>query len=80
MLVNIDCDLYESAVYVLDFIEPLLQEGSVLYFDDWNMYRANPNKGGKKAFREFREKTSWKFEKFLTVGWFGKSFITINKS
>ena len=29
-LVNVDCDLYESAVPVFRFIEPLLQEGAVL--------------------------------------------------
>src|SRR5271155_2595482 len=32
-LVNIDCDLYESAVPVFDFIDPLLQEGAVIYID-----------------------------------------------
>ncbi len=33
-LVNVDCDLYESAVPAFDFIEPLLQEGAVIYIDD----------------------------------------------
>src|SRR5262245_46473013 len=33
-LVTVDCDLYESAVPVFNFIEPLLQAGSVIYMDD----------------------------------------------
>ncbi len=73
----IDCDFYESAAYVLDFIEPLLQNGSVICFDDWNVYRANPNKGQRKAFREFIEKTGLHFEEFIKMGWFGNSFIAI---
>ena len=42
---------------------------------DWNIYKANPNKGEKLAFREFIEKSKWKFEEFLTYGWMGKSFV-----
>src|SRR3989442_10709603 len=33
-LVTIDCDLFESAVPVFEFIDPLLQDGAVLYIDD----------------------------------------------
>jgi len=74
-LVYIDCDFYESAVHVLDFIEPLLQNGSVICFDDWNVYKASPDKGERRAFTEFIAKTGHHFEEFITVGWFGKSFI-----
>ena len=71
----VDCDLYESAVCVLDFIEPLLQEGAIICFDDWNVFKADPRRGEKKAFSEFRARSKWHFEDFITVGWFGKSFI-----
>lgn len=74
-LAYIDSDFYESAKDVLAFLENFLQEGSVIAFDDWNTYKANPNKGEKKAFREFREKSKWQFEEFLSYGWMGKSFI-----
>jgi hypothetical protein len=37
--VNVDCDLYESAVPVLEFVTPLLQTGTIIYFDDWFSYR-----------------------------------------
>lgn len=33
--VNVDCDLYPSTRDVLRFVTPLLQTGTVLYFDDW---------------------------------------------
>lgn len=76
-LVCIDCDLYESAVPVFNFIEMFLQEGTVIYIDDyWTGYRGNPNQGVSKAFKEFSSKSNWKFEEYLSIGWAGKSFIT----
>ena len=33
----IDCDLYKSTLSVLAFLEDLLQEGSMLLFDDWTV-------------------------------------------
>lgn len=33
--VTIDCDLYSSTLQALEFVTPLLQTGTVLYFDDW---------------------------------------------
>ena len=75
----IDSDFYESAACALDFIEPLLQEGSIVCFDDWNVYKANPDKGERRAFREFAGNKGLHFEEFISVGWFGKSFILINR-
>ena len=75
--VCIDCDLYESAVPVFQFIEQFLQEGTVVYIDDyWAGYKGNPNKGVSKAFIEFQETSSWKFAEYLNISWLGKSFIT----
>lgn len=78
MLAYIDSDLYESCKCALAFIEPLLQDGSIVCFDDWNNYRAGPDKGERRAFREFQKKTKLGFQEFINVGWFGKSFI-VNK-
>ncbi len=74
-LAYIDCDFYESAKDVLSFLDDFIQDGTVLAFDDWNTYKSNPNKGEKKAFAEFKEKSKWKFEEFINYGWMGKSFI-----
>lgn len=81
MLINIDCDLYESAVPVLKFIEPLLQEGTVIYIDDiFAGYKGSPIKGVARAFNEFRKNTNWKFVKHLDIGWFGRSYIAYQEN
>lgn len=73
---NIDCDLYESAKPVFDFIEPFLQEGSVIYLDDYFCgYKGSPVKGVARAFTEFQETSRFKFIQHLQVGWGGRSFI-----
>jgi len=75
-LATIDCDLYESAVPVFEFIEPLLQEGSVLYIDDlFAGYKGSPSKGVARAFREFRQKSRFRFVRHLDIGWWGRSYI-----
>ena len=76
-IVCVDCDLYESSVPVFTFIEDFLQEGTVIYIDDfWAGYKGNPNKGVSKAFLEFQETSYWKFAEYLNISWLGKSFIT----
>lgn len=52
-IVNIDSDLYVSAKDALNLVSPKLQQGSVLLMDDWNCFNASPEKGERKALREF---------------------------
>jgi O-methyltransferase len=52
-IVHIDCDLYESARLVLDFVTPLLVDGSVLIFDDWFQFRCRPDMGERRALVEW---------------------------
>ena len=52
----IDCDLYESTVLVLNFIEDLIVEGTILLFDDWNCFNADGGRGQRKAFADFLER------------------------
>ena len=52
----IDCDLYESTVLVLNFIEDLIVEGTILLFDDWNCFHADGERGQRKAFADFLER------------------------
>ena len=80
-LVNIDCDLYESAVPVFSFIDPLLQEGAVIYIDDlFAGYKGNPCKSVGRAFIEWQQKSKWKFVPHLNVGWWGRSYIVVDPS
>ena len=52
----IDCDLYESCVPVLDFLTPLVRQGSILMYDDWFCFRADPNRGVQLATTEWLQK------------------------
>lgn len=75
-LIHIDCDLYDSTKTVLSEIELILQEGTVLLFDDWFNFKANKNKGEQKAFYEFFEnQNKWSYIEYKTYATFGKSFI-----
>ncbi len=48
-----DVDLYESTKQALDFITPMLQNGSVLVFDDWYRHKCLPDHGVQRACNEW---------------------------
>jgi len=52
-LVHIDCDYYESTLKALFAIEPILQDGAIIAFDDWFCFKANPHRGEARAMAEF---------------------------
>ena len=80
-IVHIDCDIYESTVKVLDFITDLLQQGTVLIFDDWFCYKGNPSKGEQRAVNEWLKKhPEITLMDFYTFGWNVKSFIVCLRS
>lgn len=54
-IVHVDCDLYESAIAVLEFLTPLLSDGAVVIFDDWYCFKADPGLGEQRACREWCE-------------------------
>ena len=67
-VIYVDCDLYSSTVTVLDFIVPFLQEGTIIVFDDWNCFRANPNRGERRAWHEFlKAHPALRFEPFVAT-------------
>lgn len=53
-MVHIDSDLYQSAVEILDYIfgQSVVQEGAIIFFDDYNGNYASPNLGERKAWSE----------------------------
>lgn len=57
ILVNVDVDIYISAISVLNFITPLVQKGALIYFDDWevpdNIRPKNGKWGEQLAFEEW---------------------------
>ena len=68
-LIHIDCDLYSSTKFVLDFLfkAEVVQDGTMIVFDDWMTSRGNPNLGQRKAVSEVLSKYPWwDFEKYFT--------------
>lgn len=55
-MVYIDCDLYRSTIPVLAFIKDFLQTGTIIVFDDWYCFNADPLRGEQRAWGEFRER------------------------
>lgn len=77
-LVHLDCDLYESTRYVLNTLitHDLLQDGTVLMFDDYNCNRANPRMGQRRALREvFAAQDRFEYSLFFTYAWSGQAFF-----
>jgi Macrocin-O-methyltransferase (TylF) len=54
-IITVDVDYYSSCKLVLDWLRPLLKEGTLFYFDDiWEFY-GNPNRGELGAINEFNQ-------------------------
>lgn len=74
-VVWVDCDLYESTVPVLSFIGPLLQDGTVVIFDDWYCFQARPDRGEQRAVSEWLAANSdFRLAEYRDFGWHGKAF------
>lgn len=75
-IVYIDCDLYDSTVEVLDFIQPYLVNGSIICFDDFYNYKGDPEQGEQKALADFMQReTDICFISYMAYAPLGKSFI-----
>jgi hypothetical protein len=75
-LVHIDSDLYASARCALEGVAPILANGALICFDDWFMYRGDPNEGEARAFREFlAEHPEWRAIHYQPYSVFCNSFI-----
>ena len=53
-LVMVDCDIYSASRDVLWFVEPLIRERAVIFFDDWGPQEAKREIGQQEAFAEFQ--------------------------
>lgn len=78
-IIHMDCDLYESARVVLERLSEfdLLQDGTIVIWDDFNCARANPEFGERRAMHEFfGENPRFSCEHWFAYGWHGQvSFI-----
>jgi O-methyltransferase len=76
-ILNIDSDLYESALDALTISGPYLQVGSVVMFDDYNAFHADNRKGERRAFREFCLTSRYKFEPWFSYMYSGQAFLCV---
>lgn len=76
-IISIDCDLYSSTKETLAFVTPLLQNGTIIVFNDWVTNFHSPEFGEQRAFHEWRLKNpELKFSKYIaSTGWNFTAFI-----
>jgi hypothetical protein len=74
-LIMVDCDLYQSTVPVLAFLADLLQDGTVILFDDWYCFGEESDKGEPRAFREFlAARPQWTVKWIMDFPTYGRAF------
>lgn len=75
-MIDIDCDFYDSTRVALNWCAPLIQQGTIINFDDWFCYEARQDHGERAAFAEFLEEhPDMTAEPFSTHAWCSKSFL-----
>jgi len=76
VLALVDCDLYSSTVAVLDFLRPLLLDGSIVVMDDWNAFDSADDRGQRRALTEFvTANPNWTTEPSFGYGAYGQVFV-----
>jgi hypothetical protein len=74
----IDSDSYEPCVEVLNFIKDLLVPGSILLFDDFNVFDKDESHGERRALLEFEQKNpTFQKQHLFDFGWHGVAFKVI---
>jgi hypothetical protein len=75
-VIHIDCDIYEPALLALNFVEPMLIQGTIVLFDDWYSYALDPLKGEPRALNDFLNNNKHlSFTFWKDYGPVGKAFI-----
>ena len=79
VIIWIDCDLYSSASDVMRLVNRIIQDGTILIFDDWFTHRGHPERGVQKAFYEWSGaaliQEHWQINEYTTENWARKAFI-----
>jgi hypothetical protein len=74
--VHIDCDVYVAAIKALRFVGPLLRQGSLVLFDEFNVNNFSNKHGERRALAEFLgENPHIQFERWLDYALGARSFI-----
>lgn len=65
-----------DAKAALEFVEPLLTEGSIVYFADLlSGYRRTGAKDAGRAFMEFQKDCRYQYLRFADIGWWGRAYM-----
>ena len=80
-IVWIDADLYSSAKTALQFVTDLLQDGTVIIFDDWFSFKGSPYAGEQRAFHEWTRQIEDEYvvNEYQRDSWKRMSFIVSKK-
>lgn len=77
----VDVDYYESTLETLNYAVPRIVPGGLLLLDDWNLYRADPNRGQRKALYDFsQENSATTLVPLWNTGWGGKVFSVLKRA
>jgi O-methyltransferase len=79
-VVNIDSDLYESALSALAMCESRLQVGTVILFDEFHGFNADPQKGERKALAEFLMRDTVQVDRWFDYHLSGRAFLVTGLS
>ena len=73
----VDCDLYTSTRDVLAFLDPRLQPGMIIAFDDYFNYNNTGVSGEKRAFVEMMNNQDFRyaFQPYIQYAYAGMSFV-----
>ncbi len=75
-IVWMDADLYEPTLSALRYVEDRLQDGTVLIFDNWFLFKGHPQRGERRAVSEWlKTNARITLTPFYHFGWHGASFI-----
>jgi hypothetical protein len=67
----LDCDIYSSTKLALEWIDDIVDPGSVVILDDWDAYGDDPaswEDGQRRAMREHKRSSKWVFEELFRYG------------
>jgi hypothetical protein len=74
-LLHIDCDFEVSATAALEFMTSRLQDGAVVLFDDWFLFRGRPDRGVQAAFARWLPRSGYEATHYFNYSWVSAAFI-----
>ena len=75
-VVYVDCILYESTKFVMNFLTEYLRQGTIILFDDWFVYKASPEHGEQRAVKEWlNENPRFTLTEYYKYSYHSNSFI-----